>query len=308
MNLRTLKRFLTIAELGSINKAAAHLAVSQPSLTKDLQDLEATLGVALFTRTARGVSLTPFGQTIYTRAKLVDAELRKLEGEAQALRNVSMGEVHVGVVPGQLHSEILPAATLNLTRRAKRLAVNYRFGHRPALLNQLLHGDLDFAIVGLEDDERADELVSEPLFSDRNALLVRAGHPLLEADRIEARLGGYPWLVLSECAQLEQMLRRLVRTHGKPLANNIIRTDSFHFFRSTLVASECIGLSRFDSARLERDTGNVVELPILSRGRARLLASHMIGIVYRRDTMLSTASQALIREIKQLAGQERMQG
>lgn len=44
MNLRTLKRFLAIAELGSINKAAAHLNVSQPSLTKDLQDLEEALG------------------------------------------------------------------------------------------------------------------------------------------------------------------------------------------------------------------------------------------------------------------------
>lgn len=164
MNLRTLKRFLAIAELGSINKAAAHLNVSQPSLTKDLQDLEEALGVELFTRNARGVSLTSFGETIYTRAKLVDAEFRKLESEARALRDVSMGEVNVGVVPGLLQNQILPKATLNLTQRARRLTVNYRFGHRSSMLGPLLRGDLDFVIVGIEDDEYADELVSSLCF------------------------------------------------------------------------------------------------------------------------------------------------
>src|SRR6476661_8306813 len=116
MNLRTLKRFLTVAELGSINKAATQLNVSQPSLSKDLQDFEKELGVALFSRTAKGVSLTDFGQNIFLRAKLVDAEFRKLEGEARAMRDLSIGEVQVGVVPGFLQSEILPNATLNLVR------------------------------------------------------------------------------------------------------------------------------------------------------------------------------------------------
>ncbi|MDX3904469.1 MAG: LysR substrate-binding domain-containing protein [Pigmentiphaga sp.] len=301
MNLRALKRFLAIAELGSINKAAAHLNVSQPSLTKDLQELEEALGVALFTRTARGVSLTAFGETIYTRAKLVDAELRKLENEARALREVSMGEVNVGVVPGFLQNQVLPKATLNLARDARRLTVNYQFGHRSSMLGPLLRGDLDFAIVGIEDDEYADELVSEPLFPDRNALFVRSDHPILGTFDGSARhLADYPWLVLSECSQLEQMLRRTVRAQGTPFAHNVIRTDSFYFFRSTLVASDCIGLTRYDSARLEKDTGNVVELPLHASIRAQLLGTHTIGIVYRRDTALSIASQALIKEIRSL--------
>ncbi|VCU71967.1 Hydrogen peroxide-inducible genes activator [Pigmentiphaga humi] len=301
MNLRTLKRFLAIAELGSINKAAAHLNVSQPSLTKDLQDLEEALGVELFTRNARGVSLTSFGETIYTRAKLVDAEFRKLESEARALRDVSMGEVNVGVVPGLLQNQILPKATLNLTQRARRLTVNYRFGHRSSMLGPLLRGDLDFVIVGIEDDEYADELVSEPLFPDRTALFVRADHPILATfDGAGAHLAEYPWLVLSECSQLEVMLRQMMRAQGTPFANSVIRTDSFYFFRSTLVASDCIGLARYDSARLEKHTGNIVELPLQPAVRKKLLSTHLIGVAYRRDTMLSTASKALIQEIRHL--------
>ena len=304
MNLRTLKRFLAIAELGSLNKAAAHLNVSQPSVTKDLQVLEDELGVALFTRTARGVSLTPFGQTIFNRAKLIDAEFRNLESDARAMRDVSIGEVNVGVVPGFLQNQVLPTATLNLTRHARRLTVNYQFGHRTSLLPLLLRGDLDFAIVSIEDDDFADELVSEPLVSDRNAIFVRSNHPILETfGTIDSHLVHYPWLVLSECSQLEQMLRQLVRAQGTPFANSVIRTDSFYFFRSTLIASDCIGLTRYDSARLEKGTGNVVELPLDKANQAHLLGTHMIGIVYRRDTTLSTASQALIKEIRNLTGQ-----
>lgn len=301
MHLRILKRFLAVVELGSINKASAHLNVSQPSLSKDIKELEEELGGALFTRTARGVSLTQFGQTIFLRAKLVDAEFRKLQSDAQALRDVSIGEVNVGVVPGFLQSQVLPTATLNLTRGARSLTVNYRFGTRSSLLQPLLHGDLDFVIVGIEDDEFADELVSEPLVLDRNALVVRSNHPILETfGTIGNHLADYPWLVLSECIQLEKMLRQSLRKQGAQFSKSVIRTDSFHFFRTTLIASDCIGLTRYDAARLEKESGNVIELPLDMTHQANLLGSHMIGIVYRRETALSAASMALITEIRKL--------
>lgn len=301
MNLRTLKRFLTVAELGSINKAAALLSVSQPSLSKDLHELEEELGVALFTRSSRGVTLTTFGQTIFKRAKLVDAEFRKLESDARALRDVSIGEVHAGVVPGFLQSQVLPQATLNLVRGARSLTVNYRFGTRSSLLGPLLRGDLDFAIVGIEEDEFAHELTWEPLVLDRNALVVRKGHPILEPDA-GTSIADYPWLVLSECTPLEKLLRRQMRENGTPFANSVIRTDSFHFFRSTLVASDCVGLTRYDAARSEKQAGNVIELPLSATDSSTLLGSHMIGVVYRRETQLSTASEALIKEIRKLTG------
>ncbi|MBL0422661.1 LysR family transcriptional regulator [Ramlibacter sp. AW1] len=304
MNFRTLKRFLAVAELGSINKAATQLNVSQPSLSKDLQELEQELGVALFTRTARGVTLTSFGQAIFKRAKLVDSELRKLESDARALRDVSMGEVNVGSTPGFLQSQVLPQATLNLVQAARSLTINYRFGTRASLLQPLLRGDLDFAIVGLQEDEFAEELVSEPLLFDRNALVVRSSHPILRAqDAAAASIASYPWLVLSECAPLEKVLRQQMRERGTPFSGSVIRTDSFHFFRSTLVASDCIGLTRYDAARIEKEAGNVIELPLHAADQESWLGTHMIGIVYRRDTEPSTASQALIGEIRKLAAQ-----
>ena len=302
MQLRELRRFLAVVEFGSLNKAAAHLKVSQPSLTKDIQTLEERLGFSLFTRTPRGVRLTGFGESMLQRVRLIDSELRKLEEDALALRNVSMGEVHVGVVPGFLQSQVLPQATLNLTRQAHRLSVNYRFGTRASLIQPLLSGALDFAIVGIDDaDDFRAELVSQPLVLDRNAIMVRAGHPILaHRQAVGRRLVDHPWLVLSECVPLERTLRSLLSAWGTPFSNNVVRADSFHFFRTTLAASDCIGLTRFDVTRLEKEAGSMVELPLDEAHMARLLGSHMIGMVHRRDAALSSASQALMQEIRTL--------
>lgn len=301
MNLRALKRFLAVVELGSINKAAAQLNVSQPSLSKDIHELEAQLGVTLFIRTTRGVTLTDLGQTIFKRAKLVESELGKLQDEADAMRTVSMGTVNVGVVPGFLQSQVLPSATLSLVQRARSLTVNYRFGTRGSLLQSLTLGELDFIIVGIEDNEFMDELIAEPLTLDRNAVVVRAGHPILSSPgSLYPQLTQYPWLVLSECIQLERMLRSMLDKRGMASHNSVIRTDSFHFFRTTLTASDCIGLTRFDAARPETEAGNVVEL---SLDGANLLGAHRIGIMRRKDTPPTTAAQALINEIYRQVGQ-----
>jgi DNA-binding transcriptional LysR family regulator len=304
MQLRELRRFLAVVEFGSLSKAAAQLKVSQPSLTKDLHALEEKLGFSLFTRTARGVRLTPYGESLLQRAQLIEAEVRRLEGDALALRNVSMGEVHVGVVPGFLQSQVLPQATLNLMRRGRRLSVDYRFGTRASLIRPLLSGALDFAIVGIEEDEFADELVSSPLVLDRHAIVVRSGHPVLAGgENAVRRLAGHPWLVLSECAPLERALCSLLRSSGAPFEHHVVRTDSFHFFRATLAASDCIGLTRLDVTRLDKDAGDIVELPLEETPLNRLLGSHMIGIVHRRNAALSAASQALVREITTLTDQ-----
>jgi len=303
MNLRALKRFLAVVELGSINKAATQLNVSQPSLSKDIHELESQLGGPLFLRSTRGVSLTDLGQTIFKRARLVEAELRKLQEDADAMRKVSMGQVQAGVVPGFMQSQVLPAATLKLVQRATRLQVSYRFGTRKNLLQPLALGELDFIIVGMEDDDdAAGELIAEPLTADRNALVVRAGHPILKhKEALYRQLPHYPWLVLSDCLPLERSLRTQLQKRGTPFDSSVVRTDSFHFFRTALAASDCIGLTRYDAARPETEAGKVVELPL---ERAKLLGAHRIGIMRRRDTPLTTAAQALIREIYSQLGQK----
>src|SRR5947207_2950959 len=87
MELRSLSYFVRIAELGSITRAAAHLRLAQPALTRHVQRLEEELGVALFTRANRGVRLTEAGEKLLESAMRI---LRDVERSGDELRRTPL--------------------------------------------------------------------------------------------------------------------------------------------------------------------------------------------------------------------------
>ena len=68
MKLNSLRDFLAVAERGSLRAAARQLGVAQPAITRNIQELEKELGVVLFERQARGVTLSPMGEVFLRRA------------------------------------------------------------------------------------------------------------------------------------------------------------------------------------------------------------------------------------------------
>lgn len=302
MDSQLLQRFVTVVQAGSLNKAAKQLRVSQPSLSRSIQLLEEHYAVELLRRTSRGIVPTAFGQVVFRRAKLVQAELRHLQGEIDGLRDLTVGEINVGLPAGiGLNSQVLPAATLPLVSGKSKLVINYVIGTREKLLPLLRQGDLDFAITSIANDEFADELIQEELYAERGAVIVRKGHPLSRQARVSlAQLGRYPWAVLSDTPQLERNLRNIAFTKSFSFSRGFIRCQSSLLIKSALLDSDLVGFLSHDAARVEIDNGLLCELTLDSPGQARdLLSAHLIGVVYRRDTALSAASLALIGKIRE---------
>lgn len=106
MELRHLTYFSTAAELGSISKAAAVLHMTQPSLSRQIKELERDVGYDLFERTTRGVSLTPAGAGLFRHLKVVFAQLERIP---EVLRTASQGRelVRIGVPQGMPHGWFL---------------------------------------------------------------------------------------------------------------------------------------------------------------------------------------------------------
>jgi len=97
MDLRQLRYFLRIVEVGSFTRAAEALRVAQPSLSQHIQGLEEELGVELLTRHARGVTPTDLGHVLLGHARII---LREVERAKEAVRFSSVnpaGEVMVGL-------------------------------------------------------------------------------------------------------------------------------------------------------------------------------------------------------------------
>src|SRR5882762_2530282 len=99
MELRSLGYFVRIAELGSITRAAAHLRLAQPALTRHVQRLEEELGVALFTRANRGVRLTEAGQKLLESAERILRDVERTGDEIRAHKAHPSGKIVLAVTP-----------------------------------------------------------------------------------------------------------------------------------------------------------------------------------------------------------------
>src|SRR3954454_24298678 len=99
MELRSLAYFVRVAELGSITRAASHLHLAQPALTRHVQRLEEELGVALFTRANRGVRLTEAGQKLLDGATRILRDVERTGDEIRAHDAHPSGKIVLGVTP-----------------------------------------------------------------------------------------------------------------------------------------------------------------------------------------------------------------
>src|SRR5262245_40760249 len=126
-NAALLRDFLAVTRAGSLSAAAQELAVSQPALTKSIRRLEAQYGAALFERRARGMALTPFGETLLGHAKLIDAQCRFADAEMAAFAQGKGGRIRVGA--GLFWgATLLPIAIARLQERLPGLKVDLEVG------------------------------------------------------------------------------------------------------------------------------------------------------------------------------------
>src|ERR1700689_5432563 len=96
LKLQHLKVVMAVAEWGSMAKAAKHLAITQPVVSKVIADLEDVLGVRLFDRSSRGVEPTPYGRALLKRSIAIFDDLRTSVDEIKFMADPTAGELRVG--------------------------------------------------------------------------------------------------------------------------------------------------------------------------------------------------------------------
>ena len=89
--------FYAVARAGNISRAAKDLYISQPAISKAVGRLEESLGVTLFTRSSRGVSLTAEGQVLYQHVSNAFDTLSRGEHELKRIRDFNIGQIRIGV-------------------------------------------------------------------------------------------------------------------------------------------------------------------------------------------------------------------
>jgi len=179
--LRQLEYVVAVSATLNFREAARRCHVSQPTLSAQIQQLEAALGVTLLERDRRHVAVTAAGEEIARRAARVLADVSDLVAAARRYGEPLCGELRVGAIP-TVGPYLLPRVVPRLTAAFPELRMLLREEPTARLVEQLRSGELDVALLALEAD--LGNLATEPLFRDRFVLAAHADHPLCERESV----------------------------------------------------------------------------------------------------------------------------
>jgi len=166
--------FNAVAEEGSFSGAAKRLELTQPTVSFHIDNLEKTFGCPLFHRTARGVKLTVYGETLFTHTRKINSQLEMAYQQLQSMRLGQAGEIRIGAstIPAEY---ILPPLIAEFLRDRPGLQISLQTGNSETILSGFTAGEFPIAIIGMPP---ANDQLSFRLWSDE---LVLIAHPDIAA-------------------------------------------------------------------------------------------------------------------------------
>lgn len=292
--LRQMQYLVAIADTGKFGDAARAVNVSQPSLSAQVAEMEASLGVQLVERSRRGAMLTVAGEELVRRARNILREVEDLKAVAKFGRAELSGRLRLGVLP-TVGPYLLPSASRELHKRFPDLRLSVREERTVDLDEHLQAGEFDTIISSAIDHENVHH---EPLFSERLYVCAPAEDPLSQGEgpvRLK-ELKGHSLLTLGQGHRLHAIIREVAAASG------------------AVVSSEYEGTS-LDAIRLMAEMGaGVAILPSLyalsearrDRGlNARMidhpLARREISLIWRDTSPLAAGLLALAAPLRSAA-------
>lgn len=214
MKLTQLRDFAAVAELGGLRRAARHLGVAQPGITRSIRELEHELGASLFERRATGMVLTPVGEAFLRRSVAAQQELERARDEVRQLKGFATGTVSVGMSTAP-HVSMLPRALKSFRKRFPDVRLRLIEGLFPSLEPGLRDGSIDFYVGPLGEEGKTEEFIVEQLFENFRVVVSRPGHPLAKATRL-ADLVDAHWVATSVTSSSEAELNPVFDAYNLP--------------------------------------------------------------------------------------------
>lgn len=292
MRLNQIRDFVAVIQEGSLRAAARAIGVSQPAITKSVRQLEDELRVQLLQRNARGAVATPAGKTFLARARVVQAELRKVAEDLEPYQGGPHGSVSFGMAP-QASMLIVPDAMQQFRNRHAHARVRIIEGVSTALLPLVRDETLDFS-VGMSPPQRLHPGVRfRPLVRLPLVVAGRPGHPLLGATSLR-ELCDASWLMYYPLGA-GAMLEKAFASAGLSMPRAIVQCESYATALALLAHSDTLGLitPRIINNRLG---------PALQQIRIKeAIPAPTLGMYSRSDAPLTATAAAMAQAVTAVA-------
>lgn len=289
-DLHQLKTFCVVAEEENIARASVRLYLSAPAVSGHIKALEDELGVALFSRSSRGMRLTEAGHALWEDAEALLKQASALRRKASSLSEELSGVLRIGInnPPDSLH---VPELIANLGARFPSLRFESVFGSSQYVINGLRQDEFDIGFIEWEKPPPEIESV------DLEAREIRLIAPLEWAAQLRelppAELAPYPWLFASEGCSHYVFARRWCEQHNLNIEPRIRSDDIDH--TTVGYVARGLGLSLVATQSLEASAyrEEVAVLP-------QIQGSVPLSIGYlkeRRDDALVATAVRCVREL-----------
>ena len=297
MELRVLRYFLEAAREGNITHAAERLHISQPTLSKQLKELEGELGKKLFIRGNYNVRLTDEGMLLRKRAEDILEMVDKTEEEFKALGEITGGDIRIGCAESE--------GIRHLAQRIKavqaqypRIRVHLYSGDRSDLAERLEQGLLDFAVLVESNDLSKYNYLPLP-GADTWGIILRKDHPLAEREAVVPEdLLDVPLICPRQGLQKElsdwfqEKVDRL----------NIVATCNLVYNGGVLTREGLGCLLSFDKLTDTSPDSPLCFRPLMPTLRSKLF------FVWKKYAVFSPAAEVLLNEMKDHCSVKEMQG
>ncbi len=243
LSMRQMRMLAAVAEHGSVLKASRELRIAQPSVSRTLTELEAALGVRLFERSARGMTLTVFGEALLRRVKTIFGELRDADEDLRSLKEGWYGHVHIGCTR-LLSSGVLAPLLSELLRERPGLNFSVLEADSDALLEALRDRSVDIALGRLPaSGHRAEDLDYELLFHEELLLLAGPEHRLSGERTVSLRdLAEESWGLPMPSSMLYRVIQQTFAGLDRPLPAARVQADSVDIMLQLVEAGDVVTL------------------------------------------------------------------
>ncbi|WSG95028.1 LysR family transcriptional regulator [Rhizobium johnstonii] len=286
--LRQVQYFVAVAEQGSVTRAAQNLSISQSSVTEALKELETDLGVELFERHPRGLTITHSGHQFLRHATKILASVSDARTSFSGQQSTLSGTLNIGVtslVAGYVLSDLLA----RYRRACHGIEVSAIEDNGGYLEHLLVGGELDVAVMVISNLRDRMALQAEILETSPYRLWLPMGHPLVSADIISVADIAREPLIMLTVDEIEENTGKLLSALGaRP--HVAFRTRSVEAVRSLVATGAGVALLPDLVYRPWSLEGDRIE----SRDVSGSLPVVQVGMVWRKGSSLPQAARDFV--------------
>lgn len=267
--------------------------MTQSGVSQHIHDLETGLGVQLFTRGRRGVTLTPAGYTLHDYARRILALMAEAVSEITQVEQLARGQVTVGATPG-VGIYLLPEWIQAFRQQYPKLTAGLQTNTTPQIIGDLLAGRLDFGIVEGEIAEPVDaHLGVYPLQETEQLVVVGKQHPFWSREQIRiAELAGETLIMRQPGSQSYAWLMQMLAQANVQLHIGA-EFDNVESIKRTVMLGKALAILPWYAVRHEEELGLLRSLPISDRPLLRT-----IKLVWDQRRPFTPVARSLLRHLQ----------